>query len=111
MAATAKDDSQNEQIDDISASATEGMLGPNPFVGLRPCDILATAQQIGAQAVRQPALLVEQEAALVRNLLAVLGGNAKSAHLRATSVSQIPRGRTTRGIAWRCRAIWCGATR
>ncbi|NVI03083.1 alpha/beta fold hydrolase [Paraburkholderia youngii] len=78
MAATAKDNSHNEQIDDISASATEGMLGPNPFVGLRPCDILATAQQIGAQAVRQPALLVEQEAALARNLLAVLGGNAKS---------------------------------
>ena len=62
--------------DDIAASAADGMLGPNPFVGLRPRDILATVQQIGAQALRQPALVVEQEAALARDLLAVLGGNS-----------------------------------
>ncbi|WP_420814642.1 alpha/beta fold hydrolase [Paraburkholderia susongensis] len=53
------------------------MLGPNPFVGLRPRDVLATAQQIGAQAFRQPALLVEQEAKLVRELIAVLSGNGE----------------------------------
>jgi polyhydroxyalkanoate synthase subunit PhaC len=73
-----ENNSQNDQSDDLASSAAEGMLGPNPFVGLRPCDILATAQQIGAQAARQPALVVEQEAALVRDLLAVLGGSASS---------------------------------
>lgn len=67
---------QSAQPDDIAASAAEGMLGPNPFVGLRPRDILATVQQIGTQALRQPSLVVEQEAALVRDLMAVLGGSA-----------------------------------
>jgi polyhydroxyalkanoate synthase subunit PhaC len=50
---------QYDKADDLAASAAEGMLGPNPFVGLRPCDIVATAQQIGAQALRQPALVME----------------------------------------------------
>ncbi|MFP3553098.1 alpha/beta fold hydrolase [Paraburkholderia sp. SIMBA_049] len=69
---------QSAPPDDLAASAAEGMLGPNPFVGLRPRDILATVQQIGAQALRQPTLVVEQEAALVRDLIAVLGGSADS---------------------------------
>ena len=64
--------------DDLAASATDGMLGPNPFVGVRPRDILATAQQIGAQAVQHPTLLVEQEAALARELISVLCGSATS---------------------------------
>ena len=64
MAETTDNASRNDQTDDLAASAAEGMLGPNPFVGLRPSDILATAQQIGAQALRQPALVLEQEAAL-----------------------------------------------
>ncbi|KXV11009.1 poly(R)-hydroxyalkanoic acid synthase [Caballeronia megalochromosomata] len=76
MAVSTDNPSRNGQADDLAASATEGMLGPNPFVGLRPCDVLATAQQIGLQAWRQPALLVEQEAALARDLIAVLSGNA-----------------------------------
>jgi polyhydroxyalkanoate synthase len=70
---------RSEQPDDIAACAAEGMLGPNPFVGLRPRDIMAAAQQIGAQALRQPALLVEQEAALARDLMAVLSGKADCA--------------------------------
>nr|WP_246356111.1 alpha/beta fold hydrolase [Paraburkholderia humisilvae] len=56
-------------------SATEGMLGPNPFVGLRPCDLLATARQIAAHAVSHPALVVEQEVALACDLISVLCGN------------------------------------
>ena len=71
-----EDTARSEQPDELAVSAAEGMLGPNPFVGLRPRDILATAQQIGAQAVRQPTLLLEQEAALARDLMAVLGGSA-----------------------------------
>jgi polyhydroxyalkanoate synthase len=67
-----------ERADDLAASAAEGMLGPNPFVGLRPCDIVATAQKIGAQALRQPGLVMEQEAALARELLALFSGNAEA---------------------------------
>ncbi|MBB5426941.1 polyhydroxyalkanoate synthase [Paraburkholderia sp. JPY158] len=78
MAATNESIAHSEQPGDIAASAAEGMLGPNPFVGLRPRDILATVQQIGAQALRQPALVVEQQTALAYDLLAVLGGSAQS---------------------------------
>ncbi|HEX7907617.1 MAG TPA: alpha/beta fold hydrolase [Paraburkholderia sp.] len=76
MAAPTENQPRNTSPDELAASAAEGMLGPNPFVGLRPTDILATAQQISTQALRQPALVVEQEAALVRDLIAVLGGSA-----------------------------------
>ena len=69
---------QDDKADDLAASAAEGMLGPNPFVGLRPCDIVATAQKIGAQALRQPALVLEQEAALARELFALFSGGAES---------------------------------
>jgi hypothetical protein len=48
MAAKNEDTARGKQPDDLAVSAAEGMLGPNPFVGLRPRDILATAQQIGA---------------------------------------------------------------
>lgn len=79
MAVTTENPPRSNQTDDLAASAAEGMLGPNPFVGLRPCDILATAQQIGAQALRQPVLVAEQEAALTRELIAVLSGSAECA--------------------------------
>ena len=79
MAANDKSKARGEDQNDLAASAAEGILGPNPFVGLRPRDILATAQQIGTQALRQPTLLMEQEAALVRDLMAVLAGSADSA--------------------------------
>jgi polyhydroxyalkanoate synthase len=68
----------SEKADDLAASAAEGMLGPNPFVGLRPCDIVATAQKIGAQVLRQPGLVMEQEAALARELFAMFSGNAEA---------------------------------
>lgn len=69
---------QDEKADDLAASAADGMLGPNPFVGLRPCDIVATAQQIGAQAWRQPGLVLEQEVAFARELFGLLSGSAES---------------------------------
>jgi len=78
MSAIKDNPSQSGAPDDLALGATDGMLGPNPFVGVRPSDILATAQQIGAQAVRHPALLVEQEAALARELISILCGTATS---------------------------------
>ena len=78
MAVTTESPRQSDKVDDLAASAAEEMLGPNPFVGLRPCDIVATAQQIGAQALRQPGLVMEQEAALARELFGLFSGNAES---------------------------------
>jgi polyhydroxyalkanoate synthase len=81
MKAGERNESAPSAPDEIAAQAAEEILGPNPFIGLRPQDILAAAGQIGAQAFRQPALVLEQEAALARDLLSVLSGNAKLAPL------------------------------
>jgi polyhydroxyalkanoate synthase len=63
---------------DVAACAADSMIGPNPFIGLRPADISATTRQLAAQAIRHPGLLVEQQAALTRELIAVLSGKATS---------------------------------
>ncbi|TKC80212.1 alpha/beta fold hydrolase [Trinickia terrae] len=79
MAVTTESPRQSDKADDLAASAADGMLGPNPFVGLRPCDIVATAQRIGAQAWQQPALVMEQEMAFARELLGLFSGDAQAA--------------------------------
>ena len=61
---------------DIAARATEGMLGPNPFVGLRAKDLLASALDIAGQVARSPLLLVKQETALLQDLFSVLIGSS-----------------------------------
>ncbi len=66
-----------EPVDDLSVGATEGMLGPNPFVGLRWRDVLASSRKIGLQAAKQPVLLLEQEAILARELISVLAGQSE----------------------------------
>ncbi|SDR01827.1 polyhydroxyalkanoate synthase [Rhizobiales bacterium GAS113] len=63
----------------LAEQATEGMLGPNPFFGLRAEDILASFRAIGAQAVQHPTLVVEQEAALIRDFISVLSGKSELA--------------------------------
>ena len=60
-------------------NATEGMLGPNPFIGFRPQDITAAFQQLAHQAVQHPAMVLAQEAALLRELMAILSGSSKLA--------------------------------
>ncbi len=52
------------------------MAGPNPFVGLRPEDLVSTAQQIGAQCLQEPVLVLEQQAQLAQDLVSVLDGSA-----------------------------------
>src|SRR5271156_3166731 len=77
---------------DVAAQAADRMLGPNPFVGVRPQEILRTVGKIGAQAVRQPMLVLEQEAALARQLIAVLSG--------ATVVEPAARDKRFADTAW-----------
>ena len=60
----------------LAEQAMEGMLGPNPFVGLRAEDILASFRTLGAQALQNPKLVFEQEAALIRELIAVIAGRS-----------------------------------
>ena len=61
---------------DIAAHAADGILGPNPFVGLRARDLLASALDIVRQVARSPVLLIEQQTALVKDLVSVLMGSS-----------------------------------
>ena len=65
--------------DDLSARAVDGILGPNPFIGLRGRDITATVVRVARQAIERPTLALEQEAALVRELISVLAGKSRIA--------------------------------
>lgn len=60
----------------LAERAAERMLGPNPFIGLRARDLAETLRVMGAQALKQPGLVLEQEAAFARDLIAALAGNA-----------------------------------
>jgi len=63
----------------MAGAASEAMLGPNPFIGLRAQDIVESAQRLATQAVNHPMLVIEQEAALTRELIAVLAGRSEIA--------------------------------
>jgi polyhydroxyalkanoate synthase subunit PhaC len=74
-----KDKAAEPGAEGVAAQATEGILGPNPFIGLRPQDVLETVGNIGGQALKQPMLVLEQQAGLARDLISVLSGNAEIA--------------------------------
>jgi polyhydroxyalkanoate synthase len=61
----------------LGESAAREILGPNPFIGFRGEDILASAGALAQQAVNQPTLVLEAQAGLVRDIAAVLSGNSK----------------------------------
>jgi polyhydroxyalkanoate synthase len=61
----------------LEVRATEGMLGPNPFVGLRPEDVLETIRSVCNASLRQPTLMLEQMQ-LLRELYSVLTGASAS---------------------------------
>ncbi len=61
----------------LADQVTDNLLGPNPFIGLRPKDIAASFQALGKEALRNPMLLVEQEAALIRDLVSVVAGQSE----------------------------------
>jgi polyhydroxyalkanoate synthase subunit PhaC len=58
-------------------NAAESMLGPNPFIGFRPQDIAAAFGELAGQALRRPLTLLEQEAALLRELVAIASGRSQ----------------------------------
>ncbi|WP_200821729.1 alpha/beta fold hydrolase [Caballeronia humi] len=77
MTATLNDSPRSAEAEDRARRAAEVTSAPNPFVGLRVCDMLATVQQIAMQALTHPTLLLQQEAALARDLMTVLTGHAE----------------------------------
>ena len=67
---------QSQNVEHVAVQAAEEVLGPNPFVGLRPADIFAVLSEIGEQALKAPLATLQQEAGLVRALFSVLTGTA-----------------------------------
>jgi polyhydroxyalkanoate synthase subunit PhaC len=57
--------------------ATEGMLGPNSFIGFRPQDIAAAFEELAQQALRHPGVVLEQEVALLRDVMAIAAGRSQ----------------------------------
>src|SRR5262245_66565684 len=52
------------------------LLGPNPFVGLTGQDVASVLGWIGEHAMTQPTAVMEQQAALVRELIGVVAGRS-----------------------------------
>jgi polyhydroxyalkanoate synthase len=71
-----------EPTSDLGDTATQAMLGPNPFIGFRGEDVLATAGALTNEAAAHPTLVLEEQAALVREIVGVLAGQStlKPAH-------------------------------
>jgi polyhydroxyalkanoate synthase len=56
----------------LEAGATDGILGPNPFVGLRPEDIVETIKAIANASLKQPTLVPELQARFTLRLFQIL---------------------------------------
>src|SRR6516165_1078509 len=92
MGATEQAAVESDASQRLIDNATEGMLGPNPFIGFRPQDIAAAFGELARQAVQHPAIVLAQEAALLRELM-------------ATSDSRTRPGRRIRSTESACRPI------
>jgi polyhydroxyalkanoate synthase subunit PhaC len=65
--------------DELAARAADGMLGPNPFVGLRAQDIAGALADVAQRALRRPRLVMAKQAELAHALIAILTGAADRA--------------------------------
>jgi len=64
---------------DIAIGAVAGKRVPGPRVELHGGDVLATLRDLFGRAVKPPVLVLEQEAALARDLISVLTGSSQIA--------------------------------
>ncbi|HTY70534.1 MAG TPA: alpha/beta fold hydrolase [Alphaproteobacteria bacterium] len=62
--------------DELAGHAAEGMLGPNPFVGLRPQDIASALWSVADEAWRQPRAIIAELVDLLSETVAILGGSS-----------------------------------
>src|SRR5262244_863378 len=67
---------QRPERENVGESVVAALLGPNPFVGFTGQDVLRAIQWIGEHALLQPRVVVEQQAALARELIGVLAGQS-----------------------------------
>jgi polyhydroxyalkanoate synthase len=62
--------------EDVATQAAEEMLGPNPFVGLRPSDLTASLTDIGRQVFQAPMMALRHETQLASTLFSVVTGSS-----------------------------------
>jgi polyhydroxyalkanoate synthase subunit PhaC len=74
--------SDREPTSDLGDTTSQSMLAPNPFIGFRGEDVLATAGALTRETAAHPTLVLEEQAALVREIIGVLAGQStvKPAH-------------------------------
>jgi polyhydroxyalkanoate synthase len=70
-------DTHNKADEKLGERTSREILGPNPFIGFRGEDILATAGALAREAASHPTLLLEQQANLVREVTQVLAGQSE----------------------------------
>jgi polyhydroxyalkanoate synthase len=62
---------------ELAETASNAMLGPNPFIGFRPEDLAAAAGELTTEAVKHPTLVLEEQAELVREISRVFAGKSE----------------------------------
>jgi polyhydroxyalkanoate synthase subunit PhaC len=71
-----------QAANEIAAQAAEEVLGPNPFIGLRPTDLLASLGDIGQQIIQAAMLALRQETRLASTLFSALTGTSDIAPVK-----------------------------
>jgi poly[(R)-3-hydroxyalkanoate] polymerase subunit PhaC len=67
---------QRSERENFAESVVGALLGPNPFVGVTGQDVSQVIRRIGEHAVVRPWVVMEQQAALVGELIGVLAGRS-----------------------------------
>jgi polyhydroxyalkanoate synthase len=67
---------EHDSNSELADAASGAMLGPNPFIGIRGEDVIATAGALTKEAAAHPMLVLEQEAELVREIALVFAGQS-----------------------------------
>jgi polyhydroxyalkanoate synthase len=71
-----QEDPSREGVDDIAARATEGILGPNPFVGFRIEDLLEQFHKVCEKGAQHPQLLLAQASEFASEIIDIVSGRS-----------------------------------
>jgi len=74
--APAQSPDERTERESFSEGVVGALLGPNPFVGFTGQDVIRVLQSLGEHAVARPRVVLEQQAALLRELIGVLAGRS-----------------------------------
>jgi polyhydroxyalkanoate synthase len=66
-----------EDGDEVAPRATDGILGPNPFVAIRVEDLIEQFRTICERATQHPQLLLAQQAEFASELIDIVSGSSK----------------------------------